>query len=82
MYLYPNVRSERADKFKMGGNNMKKRLLCLLMCLIMVMSVVLTGCSEKTDEEATDDIKDKASEAAMTLRMWWYARKRSIRITS
>jgi len=49
---------------------MKKRLLCLLMCLIMVMSVVLTGCSEKTDEEATDDIKDKASEAAMTLRMW------------
>ncbi len=49
---------------------MKKRLVCLVLCLVMLMTSVLAGCSKKDDESATDDIKNKASESAMTLTMW------------
>lgn len=49
---------------------MKKRLVCLFLCLVMVLAVVLTGCSEKSDEEAKADISENASQAAMTLSMW------------
>ena len=49
---------------------MKKRLLCLFLCFVMLLSVGLTSCSQKSDKEAEDDVKDKASETAKTLTMW------------
>ena len=49
---------------------MKKRLTCLLLCLVMLFSLVLASCSEKTQEQAAEDISDAASETAMTLTMW------------
>ncbi len=49
---------------------MKKRLFCLFLCLLMVFSLVLTGCSNKTDEDAESDISSAASEAAISLTMW------------
>ena len=49
---------------------MKKRLICLFLCFVMLLSVALTSCSKKDEEEATEDIKTEASEAAITLTMW------------
>ncbi len=49
---------------------MKKRLICLLLTFVMLLSVVLTGCSQKTDKEAVEDIKDTASESTITLTMY------------
>ncbi len=49
---------------------MKKRLLCLFLCFVMVLSVVLSGCSDKTDDEAQENISETASKNAMTLTMW------------
>ena len=36
----------------------------------MLLSVCLTGCAEKTDEEAVEDISKKASKSAMTLSLY------------
>jgi len=49
---------------------MKKRLFCLFLCLLMVLSLVMTSCSSKTDEDAENDIKEAASETAVSLSMW------------
>ncbi|MBQ2998976.1 MAG: hypothetical protein IJD64_00800 [Clostridia bacterium] len=49
---------------------MMKKLIALGMCLLMVLSVCLTGCSEKTNEEAVADISEKASKSAMTLSLY------------
>ena len=49
---------------------MKKRLFCLFLCLVMLGSLVLTSCSDKSEEEAPEDIEKEASESAMTLTMW------------
>ncbi len=48
---------------------MKKRLMCLFLCLVMIVGV-LASCAKKTDEEAEEDIKDQASEQAITLTLW------------
>lgn len=52
------------------GNFMMKKLIALGLCLLMVLSVCLTGCSEKTNEEAVADISEKASKSAMTLSLY------------
>lgn len=52
------------------GNFMMKKLIALGMCLLMILSVCLTGCSEKTNEEAVADISEKASKSAMTLSLY------------
>ena len=49
---------------------MKKRLICLFLCVVTLLSVALTSCGTKNDDEATDQIKDEASESAVTLSMW------------
>lgn len=49
---------------------MMKKLIALGMCLLMILSVCLTGCSEKTNEEAVADISEKASKSAMTLSLY------------
>ncbi len=49
---------------------MMKKLIALGLCLLMVLSVCLTGCSEKTNEEAVADISEKASKSAMTLSLY------------
>lgn len=49
---------------------MKKKLLCLLLSVLMLLSVALTACGKKDDEEALDDITDKASASAVTLSMY------------
>lgn len=49
---------------------MKKRLFCLFLCLVMLGSLVLTSCSNKSEDEATEDIEKEASESALTLTMW------------
>ena len=48
---------------------MSKRLICLVLALLMLVSV-LTGCSNKSDNEAASNIADKASESAATLSMY------------
>jgi len=52
-----------------GGKTMKKKLICLLLCLVFVLGS-LVGCGGKSDEEAAEDIEEKASESAMTLVMY------------
>ena len=47
-----------------------KKLIALSLSLLMLLSVCLTGCSEKTDEEAVEDISKKASKSAMTLSLY------------
>ncbi len=54
---------------------MKKRLMCLFLCLIMVVGV-FAGCSTKSDEKAKEDIRDGASELAITLTMWVVSEER------
>ena len=49
---------------------MKKRLTCLLLCFVMLLSLVLASCSQKTEEEAEENITTAASESAITLTMW------------
>ena len=49
---------------------MNKRLLCLLLSFLMLLSVVLTGCSEKTDDEAIAETQDKAAKNTVTLSMY------------
>ncbi len=49
---------------------MMKKFIALSLSLLMLLSVCLTGCSEKTDEEAVEDISKKASKSAMTLSMY------------
>ncbi len=49
---------------------MKKRLLCLFLCLVTMLSPFFASCSKKTDEEASEDLSEKASENAITLSMW------------
>ena len=49
---------------------MKKRLICLALCLVFVLSAFLTGCGEKSNEEAMENITDATSEQARTLTMW------------
>ncbi len=49
---------------------MNKKLICLLLSVLMLLSVVLTACGKKDDEEALDDITDKASASAVTLSMF------------
>ena len=49
---------------------MKKRLFCLFLCFLMVLSLVMTSCSNKTDEDAENEITSTASEAAVSLSMW------------
>ena len=49
---------------------MMKKLIALGLCLLMVLSVCLTGCAEKTNEEAVADISKKASKSAMTLSLY------------
>ena len=55
---------------------MKTRLISLLLCLVMVLSVALTGCAQKTDEEAKEDITEDASQSAITLTMWVVAEQK------
>lgn len=52
---------------------MNKRIISLLLCAIMVLSVILTGCSQKTDDEAIADVNETASESTMTLTMYLMA---------
>ncbi len=54
---------------------MKTKLLCLAMSLILFLSVLLTGCGKKTNDDATDDILDKASESTRYLTMWVVSEK-------
>lgn len=54
---------------------MKKRVVSLLLCLVMVLSVFLTGCSEKTDEEAMEQVNEEASVNNITLSMWVVSEK-------
>ena len=49
---------------------MMKKFIALGLCLLMVLSVCLTGCSEKTNEEAVADISKKASKSAITLSLY------------
>ena len=49
---------------------MNKRIICLLLSAIMLLSVALTGCSKKTDDEAMENVTEKASESTMTLTMY------------
>ncbi len=49
---------------------MKKRLICLALCLVFVLSAFLTGCGEKSNKEAMENITDATSEQARTLTMW------------
>ncbi len=49
---------------------MKNRLICLALCLVFVLSVFLTGCGERDNQEALDDVRDANSESARTLTMW------------
>lgn len=49
---------------------MNKRIICLLLSAIMLLSVALTGCSKKTDDEAMENVTEKASERTMTLTMY------------
>jgi len=49
---------------------MNKKLICLLLSVLMLLSVVLTACGKKNDEEAMDDITEKASASAVTLSMY------------
>ncbi len=52
------------------GNFMMKKFIALGMSLLMLLSVCLTGCAEKTDEEAVENISKKASKSAVTLSMY------------
>lgn len=61
---------KREKPSSLGGTNMKKRALSLLLCLVMILSVLMTGCGEKTDEEAAADLAEEASVNNMTLSMW------------
>lgn len=54
---------------------MKKRVVSLLLCLIMVLSAFLTGCAEKTDEEAMEQVNEEASVNNITLSMWVVSEK-------
>lgn len=49
---------------------MNKKLICLLLSVIMLLSVLLTSCGQKDDDDALDDITDKASASAVTLSMY------------
>ena len=59
-----------------GGTNMKKRVVSLLLCLVMVLSVLLSGCGEKTDDEALEQINEEASINNVTLSMWLVSEKK------
>lgn len=48
----------------------RTRLLALFLCLVTLLALVLTSCSEKTDKETEEDIRDGASQEALTLTMW------------
>ena len=48
---------------------MKKKLICLLLCLVFALGC-FAGCANKSDEEAAENITDKASTNAMTLVMY------------
>ena len=50
-----------------------KKIIALFLSLLMLLSVCLTGCAEKTDEEAVEDISKKASKSAMTLSLYLLA---------
>ncbi len=49
---------------------MNKKLVCLFLSLVMLLSVCLTACGQKSDDEASKDITEKASDAAETLAMY------------
>ncbi len=53
---------------------MSKKLICLFLCLIMLLSV-LSGCAQKTVEEAKADKAEKASAEAKTLAIYLMSEK-------
>ena len=55
---------------------MKTRLISLLLCLVMALSVLLTGCADKTNEEAKENVSEEASQNAITLTMWVVAEEK------
>ncbi len=48
---------------------MKKRVLCLLLSVVMLLAC-LAGCSQKSGDEAIEDVNEQASESALTLAMY------------
>ena len=54
---------------------MSKKLICLFLGLTMLLSVCLTGCAEKTEDEAYDDKVEAASQSAVTLSMYLMSEK-------
>lgn len=49
---------------------MSKKLICLFLSLVLLLSVCLTGCGDKSLDEAVADKVEQASEAAVTLSMF------------
>ncbi len=49
---------------------MNKKLICLLLSLVMLLGVCLSGCAEKTDDEAVADKTEEASATATTLAVY------------
>ncbi len=47
-----------------------KKLICLFLSLVMLLGVCLTGCAEKTDDEAVADKTEEASATATTLAVY------------
>ena len=49
---------------------MKKRTVCLLLAAVMLISMVLTSCGSTSDDDAIDEVNEKASESTITLSMF------------
>ena len=49
---------------------MSKKLICLFLSLILLLSICLSGCSDKSLDEAVADKVEEASQTAVTLSMF------------
>ena len=47
-----------------------KKSFCFILAFLMLFSLVLTSCGTVTDEEATEDVNNAASESTITLSMF------------